>query len=315
MKIAFMGSSELSKTVLEALFNNAKFKIVCVVTNTDKAVGRGGKIQFSPVKQFAITNNIPVLQYNSVSNEGEQDLKNLAPDVLVTASFSHYLKDNILNLATYGVINVHPSLLPKYRGTSPIVWAIAKGEKVTGVTIMKTVKKMDAGNILAQKQLEINKDETAGELTNRLAILGGNLLVETLINLEKGTITEIPQNESEASYYPKLSKEMGKLNFNLSATEIQNLCNAFNPWPVCYVENANTNEIIKVYKAKPFLENIENSSIFNLGQVVLANAKKGLIVKCNNGFVSLEVIQTSGGKMMPAKNYLNGKKIELGTQF
>ncbi len=314
MKIAFMGSSQFSKIVLETLYN-VNYNIVCVVTSPDKPVGRGGKVQFSQVKQFALTHNIPVLQYESVSKQGEEDLKSLTPDVLVTASFSHFLKQNILNLASYGVLNVHPSLLPKYRGSSPIVWAVAKGEKITGVTIMKTAMKMDAGNILSQKTLEILPDETAGELTDRLAYLGGELLVDTLKQLENGKITETEQNEEESSYYPKLTKEMGKLDFNLTALELQNICNAFNPWPTCYVENASTKETLKVYKIKPYLEPVTDESNFNNGQVVLANAKKGLIIKCKNGFVLLDVIQAPNSKVMSSKSYLNGKKIDVGTQF
>lgn len=314
MKIAFMGSSEFSKIVLQALYNSNN-QIVCVVTNPDKPVGRGGKVQFSQVKQFAIEQNIPVLQFSSVSSEGEQDLKNLAPDVLVTASFSHYLKSNILNLAPYGVINVHPSLLPKYRGSSPIVWAVANGEEVTGVTIMKTAKQMDAGNILSKCELSVLPDETAEELTLRLATLGGELLVKTLQTLESGTITETPQNELEATYYPKLTKEMGKIDFNLTATQIKNMCNAFNPWPVCFVENKSKNILLKVYKASPFTESVSDENNFLIGQVVIANAKKGLVVKCKDGFVLLDVIKSAGGKLMPSKVYLNGKKIEVGTQF
>ena len=176
MKIAFMGSSQLSLIVLEQLYNSSN-EVVCVVTSLDKSVGRGNKIQFSPVKEFALAHNIPVLQYESVSREGYDDIKSLNPDVLVTASFSHYLNDNILNLAPYGVLNVHPSLLPKYRGSSPVVWAVLKGEKITGVTIMKTSKQMDAGNMLLQKSLEILPDETAGELSVRLFELGGALLL------------------------------------------------------------------------------------------------------------------------------------------
>ena len=314
MKIAFMGSSQLSKIVLEKLYNS-KHKIVCVVTSPDKSVGRGNKIQFSPVKQFALENNIPVLQYQSVSNEGYEDIKALQPDVLVTASFSHFLKDNILNLAPFGVLNVHPSLLPKYRGSSPVAWAVIKGETITGTTIMKTSAKMDAGNILMQQTLEVLPDETTGELSIRLFDLGGTLLIETLKNIENGTITEILQNEEESSYFPKLAKEMGKIDFNQTDKDIQNLCNGLNPWPLCYVENSSTKEVLKVYKVKPFIETIVNDNNYKIGQVVLADAKKGLVVKCKNGFVTLEIIQASGGKAMPSKSYLNGKKIELGTQF
>ncbi len=314
MKIVFMGSSEFSKIVLENLFNSEN-EIVCVVTNTDKSSGRGNKIQFSPVKEFALKNNIKILQYDSVSREGYEDIKSLNPDVLITASFGHYLKENILNLARYGVLNVHPSLLPKYRGSSPVVWAIIKGEKVTGVTIMKTIKALDAGNILMQQSLDIIPDETAGELTLRLAELGGELLLKTLENIQKGLVKELIQDEAQSSYFPKLTKEMGKINFCDTAENIQNLCNGLNPWPLCYVENKQTGEILKVYKSKPFTENVSDTNNFEIGQVVIANAKKGLIVKCKDGLIILDIIQSAGGKVMSSKNYLNGKKIDCGTQF
>lgn len=315
MKIAFLGTPEFSQIVLKKLFNS-KHQVVCVVTNLDKESGRGHKIKFSPVKQFALDNNIPVLQYKSISKEGYDDIKAFNPDVLITASFGQILRQNILDLAPKGVINVHTSLLPQYRGSCPINWVIIKGEKTTGVSIMQTDVGLDTGDVMLTQTLDILPDETAGELTLRLADLGGDLLLKALEQIENNTQTYTKQDESKSSYYPMLNKEMGKIDFNKTAQEIQNLCNGLNPWPICYVDlNTETNEKLKVFKAKPFTNQNLNASDYKIGEVAVANAKKGLIVRCGDGFVLLDVIQAPNSKAMPSKTYLNGKSIEIGKIF
>lgn len=315
MKIAFLGTPEFSQIVLKKLFDS-KHQVVCVVTNLDKESGRGHKIKFSPVKQFALDNNIPVLQYKSISKEGYDDIKAFNPDVLITASFGQILRQNILDLAPKGVINVHTSLLPQYRGSCPINWVIIKGEKTTGVSIMQTDVGLDTGDVMLTQTLDILPDETAGELTLRLADLGGDLLLKALEQIENNTQTYTKQDESKSSYYPMLNKEMGKIDFNKTAQEIQNLCNGLNPWPICYVDlNADTNEKLKVFKAKPITNQNLNASDYKIGEVAVANAKKGLIVRCGDGFVLLDVIQAPNSKAMPSKTYLNGKSIEIGKIF
>jgi len=317
MKIAFLGSPEFSQIILKKL-HSSKHQVVCIVTNLDKESGRGKKVIFSPVKQFGLDNNIPVLQYKSVSKEGEAEIKSFNPDVLITASFGQILRQNILNLAPLGVINVHTSLLPKYRGSAPINWAIIKGEKTTGVTIMKTNLGLDTGDIILSKKLDILPDETAGELTLRLASLGAEVLLEALDKLSDGSATFTPQKEEESSYYPMLSKEMGKLDFNLPASELQNLCNGLNPWPICYcMLNSLTGEKLKVYKLKPVLQLPANIDLkdYENGQVVVSNSKLGLMVKCASGLALLDVIQAPNSKAMSSKSYLNGKTIPVGTKF
>lgn len=314
MKIAFLGSPEFSKIVLEKLYNS-KHEIVCIITNLDKESGRGKKVVYSPVKTFGIENNIPVLQYKKVSLEGEEEIKSYNPDVLITASFGQILKQNILDLAPYGVINVHTSLLPKYRGSSPINWAIIKGEKITGVTIMKTDIGLDTGDMILSKPLDILPDETAGELTIRLANLGSEVLLEALDKIENNTCSFTKQNEEQSSYYPMLTKEMGKIDFNMTAESIQNLCNGLNPWPICFVNlDEAKNERLKVYKAKPYNCDSDFNNFKN-GQVVLSSAKTGLVVKCASGLVLLDIIQAPNSKAMPSKAYLNGKAIAVGKQF
>ena len=352
MKIAFLGQAEISKIVLEKLYNS--HEIVCVVTNLDKESGRGKKTTFSPVKAFALSKNIPLLQFKSISKEGYDAVKSYAPDVLITASFGQILRKNILELASHGVINLHPSLLPKYRGSAPINWAIIQGEKTTGLTIMQTAEGIDNGDIILQESVEILPDETATELGIRLFEFGSDLLLKALNLLEKGKVTYTKQDETCASFFPKLNKEMGKIDFNKTAQEIQNLANGLNSWPLCFVENkkeltenvnfqteptekivqknygitetnaTNNNnyndiahsepEIIKVYKAKPVDFKIDTTTFKN-GQVVLSNPKQGLVVKCKDGLVLLDIIQAPNSKAMPSKAYLNGKKIPVGTQF
>lgn len=318
MKIAFLGTSEFSKIVLESL-HNSNHQVVCIVTNLDKESGRWQKVKYSAVKQFGLDNNIPVLQYKSISREGEEDIKKYKPDVLVTASFGQILKENILNLAPKGVINVHTSLLPQYRGSCPVNWTIIKGEKLTGVTIMQTNIGLDTGDIILQKTIEVLPDETAGELTLRLASLGSQALLQALELVEQNKQTYTVQDEKLSSYYPMLNKDMGKIDFGNSAKQIQNLCNGLNPWPLCFVYfNAEKTEKLKVFKAKPF-DNTQANQVslqdYKNGQVVYANAKTGLVIKCEDGLVLLDIIQAPNSKAMSSKAYLNGKTIEVGKVF
>ena len=317
MKIAFLGSSDFSLTVLKALVQS-KHQVVCVITNVDKVSGRGQKVVSPVAKTFAIQNNIPVLQYNKVSVEGYDDIKTFKPDILITASFGQILKQNILDLAPLGVINVHSSLLPKYRGSAPINWAIIEGEKETGITIMKTNIGLDTGDMILKKTLEILPDETAGELSVRLSNLGAEALLEVLEDIENGNAKYEPQKEEEASYYPMLKKEMGKLDFNKSALQIVNLVRGLNPWPMCFVEEQiNPQNVIKVIKASIFKNEslTQNLQEFSVGQVVLSSPKTGLVIKCSDGFVSLDVIQAPNSKAMPSKSYLNGKTIPIPTRY
>lgn len=315
MKIAFLGSSEFSKIVLEKLFTS-RHKVMCAVCNLDKETGRGHKVVFSPVKEFCLKNNIPLFQYKSVSKQGYDDIKSLNPDVLVTASFGQILKQNILDLAPLGVINVHSSLLPSYRGSCPVNWVLINGETITGVTIMKTDIGLDTGDMILKKQVDILENETAGELLLRLAGIGADLLLQALDKIENKTATYTKQDESKSSYYPMLDKFSGKINFNLTATQIVNLCRGLNPWPLCFI--GDTAEKIKIYSAKvynPTEEEKEQFKNFNLGQVVISSPKKGLVLKCNGGFVLLDIIQAPNTKAMNSKAFLNGRSIEVGKQF
>lgn len=313
MKVVFLGSSEFSLTVLKRLLTS-HHKVLACVMGLDQKVGRGGKIEYSPVKKFCLSQDIPFFQYKSISKQGFDDISNLHPDVLVTASFGQILRQNILDLAPHGVINVHASLLPKYRGSCPANWVIINGEKQTGVTIMQTALSLDTGDMLMQKAFDIRENETAGELLCRLASLGAEMLPQALDLIENGKAVFAKQDESKSSYYPMLKRETSAIDFSKSAREIANFCLGLNPWPVAWtVANG---EVLKVYKATP-QNNIWGLDLdsYKCGEVVRANGKSGLVVRCGDGLVLLDMVQAPNGKVLSSKALLNGKKIAEGTML
>ncbi len=312
MKIVFFGTPDFAIPTLQSLIDS-KHTVLAVVTQPDKPVGRNGKVVFSPVKTLALKHNIPVLQYEKIRRDGVEELKSLNADVFVTAAYGQILSKDILEASKFGVFNVHGSLLPKYRGAAPIQWAIINGEKTTGITILKSDVGMDDGNIILSKSVDIKDGETAGELFNRLKVIGAECLMEALTQLENGTITYTPQIHSEATTCKMLKKELCKIDFNKSTNEIINLILGLNPWPVAEIYFKEGR--FKVYKAQNANEKIKNFNInpnSKNGEVVVASPKQGLIIKCDNGFVELTSIQAENGKIMDAKSLLNGKKIEVG---
>lgn len=312
MKIVFFGTPDFAIPTLQSLIDS-KHTVLAVVTQPDKPVGRNGKVVFSPVKTLALKHNIPVLQYEKIRRDGVEELKSLNADVFVTAAYGQILSKDILEASKFGVFNVHGSLLPKYRGAAPIQWAIINGEKTTGITILKSDVGMDDGNIILSKSVDIKDGETAGELFNRLKVIGAECLMEALTQLENGTITYTPQNHSEATTCKMLKKELCKIDFNKTTNEIINLILGLNPWPVAEIYFKEGR--FKVYKAQNANEKINSFNInpnAKNGEVVVASPKQGLIIKCDNGFVELTSIQAENGKIMDAKSLLNGKKIEVG---
>ena len=230
LNIVFMGTPDFAKESLKCLYEK-KYNIVGVVTNQDKPKGRGMKMMFSPVKEFALEKNLKIYQPTKVRNNTEfiEEMKKLNPDVICVVAYGKILPEELLEIPKYGCINVHGSLLPKYRGAAPIQWAVINGEKVTGVTTMYMDKGMDTGDILLKQEVAIGNDETTGELWDRLSILGGKLLVETLEKIEKSSITRQKQG-SDFSLAPILSKEIGKIDWkNKEAVEIKNLVRGLNP--------------------------------------------------------------------------------------
>ncbi len=316
MKIVFMGTPDFSAVVLEKL--NSVYPVSAVVTGLDKPVGRGYNLAPSPLKVKAIELGIPVLQYAKVSREGLDDIRALQPDIIVTAAFGQILSDAFLAIPKFAVLNVHASLLPKYRGSSPIQWSIINGDEKTGITIMKTVKAVDAGDVLLEKETEIGKKETAGELFDRLAILGGEAIVEAISLVECGKATFTPQDESKVTHCSMINKGDGLVDFSKSAKEIDCFVRGMTPWPSAYTHiGEKTLKIFDVEKVElsdlqKSNEQFENAKF---GEVVLADKNHGLIVKVADGFIRLHVIQLEGSKRMDDTQFLLGRKIDVGTIF
>lgn len=316
MKIVFMGTPDFSAVVLEKL--NSVYPVSAVVTGLDKPVGRGYNLAPSPLKVKAIELGIPVLQYAKVSREGLDDIRALQPDIIVTAAFGQILSDTFLAIPKFAVLNVHASLLPKYRGSSPIQWSIINGDEKTGITIMKTVKAVDAGDVLLEKETEIGKKETAGELFDRLAILGGEAIVEAISLVECGKATFTPQDESKVTHCSMINKGDGLVDFSKSEKEIDCFVRGMTPWPSAYTHiGEKTLKIFDVEKVElsdlqKSNEQFENAKF---GEVVLADKNHGLIVKVADGFIRLHVIQLEGSKRMDDTQFLLGRKIDVGTIF
>lgn len=316
MKIVFMGTPDFSAVVLEKL--NSVYPVSAVVTGLDKPVGRGYNLAPSPLKVKAIELGIPVLQYTKVSREGLDDIRALQPDIIVTAAFGQILSDAFLAIPKFAVLNVHASLLPKYRGSSPIQWSIINGDEKTGITIMKTVKAVDAGDVLLEKETEIGKKETAGELFDRLAILGGEAIVEAISLVECGKATFTPQDESKVTHCSMINKGDGLVDFSKTAKEIDCFVRGMTPWPSAYTHiGEKTLKIFDVEKVELSDLQKSNDQFENakFGEVVLADKNHGLIVKVADGFIRLHVIQLEGSKRMDDTQFLLGRKIDVGTIF
>lgn len=301
MRVAFMGTPEFGAVSLQKLIDEG-YDIAAVFTQPDRPKGRGNKLVFSPVKEIAVKYGIPVYQPEKISRECTDVLRNIAPDVCVTAAFGQFLSEALLAIPKYGTVNVHASLLPKHRGSAPINWAIIKGDSITGVTTMMTVRKMDAGDILLKKETEIRPNETAEELTERLAVIGADLLIETLRLIENGTCPRASQNEDEMTYEPMLTKETGQIDWSAGKKTVLDLIRGVSPWPGAYTYLDGM--ILKIWKAEE-LTGISCAP----GQIVKANNKDGLIIGCGDGAILITEVQAQGGKKMPAKAYLTGHSI------
>ena len=303
MRIAFMGTPHFAVPPLRALID-AGYDVAAAFTQPDRPVGRGHRVARCPVKEFALSRGVPVFQFEKIRRpDGLQCLKELAPDLCVTAAFGQILSQALLDIPKRGTINVHASLLPKYRGAAPVNWCILNGEARTGVTTMLTDAGIDTGDMLLSKETEIGENETAGELTERLSGLGAELLIETLDKYLRGEIAPRPQNPAEATHQPMLKREMGIIDWTRPAKEIACQIRGLNPWPV-----AHTGEL-KLYLARPVDGRGEP------GTVLRASARDGLVVACGEGALEILEMQAPNAKSMSAKAYLMGKPIEPGTRL
>lgn len=307
MKIIFMGAPDFSAVVLKKL--NEVYPVSAVVTNPARPAGRGNALKETALAVEAEALGIPVYRYEKVSREGIEAVEALAPDLVVTAAFGQILSERFLGIPKYGVLNVHASLLPKYRGASPIQWAILNGDAQTGVTIMRTVKKVDAGDILLSKRVDILPKETAGELFDRLALLGGDAIVEAIGLVKSGKALFSPQNDEEATYCGMISKEDGLLDFSKRASQLDCFVRGMTPWPSAYTYL--DGKTLKVFA----VEKVSDDMCDECGKVTLANPKDGLYVQAGDGIVRLSEVQLQGGKRMSDRDFLRGHAIQEGKEL
>lgn len=320
MKILFMGTPDFAKESLENLYDSG-YEICGVVTTPDRPSGRGMKLVASPVKEYAISKDLKVFQPEKITNNTEfkSEIKKINPDLVCVVSYGVILPKSFLKIPKYGCINVHPSMLPKYRGSAPIQWAILNGDKTTGVTIMYLNEQMDAGDIILQKEVEISEDETTGELWNRLSSIGAKLLLRSVKQIENGTVTRTKQPE-EFTLAPMLNKEMSKIDWNVkNSYEIKNLVRGLNPimGTYSYLKDKKVKfwkvNILDISKIKEEY-NIDNLEVEN-GTVLLANEKIGLFIKTKDGIISVLEIQGENAKKMNINDFLRGNKISVGDRF
>ncbi len=298
VKIIFMGSPQFAADVLAGIVD--KHEIVCVVTQPDAVAGRGHQVRMSAVKQFAIQKKIPVLQPLKISAEAEL-LKQFNADIIVTCAFGQILRQSVLDVAPHGVINVHGSLLPKYRGAAPVQWSVINGDKITGVTILQTELGLDSGPMIHSASLKVEPTATAGEVLQAMVPVAVKTLLEALEQIEQGTANFVVQNPDEATIAPMLNKEMAKINWTKKAVEIVNLIRGLNPWPIAFFEL--DKQIIKVYQATA----LEGQAMSGL--VVQSDAKNGLVIGCGEGLLKIEKLQIPGKKIMTGKDFCNGRNL------
>lgn len=312
MKIVFMGTPDFAKESLEAIYN-AGYEILTVVTNPDRPQGRGMKLKPSPVKEFALEKGLNVIQPEKVKKNEEfiKKIKDLNPDVICVVAYGKILPKEILEIPKLGCINVHGSLLPKYRGAAPIQWAVLNGDKETGITTMYMDEGMDTGDMILKEKVEIGEDETTGELWDRLSKIGGELLVKTLKEIEKGTAPRIKQGE-DFTVAPMLDKQMAKIDWdNRTAKEIKNLVRGLNPIMGAYTFlDGKKIKFWKVDVAKADEIMLGNSSPLRNGTVLVSDPKDGLFIKTKEGILKVLEIQGENAKRMPIGDFLRGNRIE-----
>ena len=304
MKIIYLGTPDFAVLPLEKI-NASNHEILAVVTQPDRPFGRKAVITPCAVKSKAIELGLKTLSYEKIRLEGVSDLKALNPDIMVTCAFGQILSKEILDIPKFGVINIHASLLPKYRGSAPIQYSIINGDKKTGVTIMQTDVGVDTGDILLQEEVEISPTETAGELFEKLSNLGASIIVSALDKIERGEITPVKQNESLASHVKMLSKSDGVIDFSKSAIEINNLIRGLNPWPIAYTYLGD--KTLKVYRAEVCSQNGEVGTVLS--------TDNGLVIGCKENSIKLLEVQLEGSKKMPIKDFLLGHKLSVGYKF
>lgn len=305
-----MGTPDFAVETLEKIIENG-YEVAAVVTQPDKPKGRDKKLSPPPVKECALKHNLTVLQPQRARDEAfVQELKRYNPDAIVVVAFGQILPESILHMTKYGCINVHASLLPQYRGASPIQWAVIDGCKKTGVTTMLMDEGIDTGDILMVKEYELAEKETGGSLFDKLSLLGGELLIETLKGMETGSIKPVKQDNEKANYVKMLTKSMGHIDFTKGANEIERLIRGLNPWPSAFTYM--NKKMLKIWDAN-VVECIGDIEVpqNNLAGTAFVSKEK-IYVVCGSGFLELKEVQLEGKKRMCIEDFLRGNRIENG---
>ncbi len=314
MRIIFMGTPDFAVQVLQALLQS-EHEVIGVYTQPDKPKGRGKSMQYTPVKELALEHQIPVYQPAKIREpQVIEELKQLKPDVIVVVAFGQILPEAVLQIPPYGCVNVHASLLPKYRGAAPIQWAILDGEQESGVTTMYMAKGLDTGDMIEQTVVPIAPKETGGSYHDKLAAAGAELCLSTLHKLENGTAERIPQDDEQSCYAHMLNKSMGNLDFHKSAVELERFIRGLNPWPSAYSKINGKN--IKIYEADIVAEEaLSDSDKREEAGMVLAVDKQTFLVRCGDGALKIRSLQLEGKKRMDTAAFLLGYKIEAGMKL
>ncbi|MBE6022382.1 MAG: methionyl-tRNA formyltransferase [Cellulosilyticum sp.] len=307
MNVVFMGTPDFAVPTLEMLIAEGH-TVSAVVTQPDKAKGRGKKLSMPPVKEVALAHDLPVLQPERIKGDEAffEHIQSLNPDVIVVVAFGQILPESILNIPKYGCINIHGSLLPKYRGAAPIQWAILNEEKVTGVTIMYMDKGMDTGDMLLKREMPIEADDTYESLHDKMKIVGANALKDAFPMILSGGKEREKQNSDEATYASMIQKSLGEINWQETTSHIDAKIRGLNPWPGGYTYYKG--EVMKVWKAVPYDEGSEEEA----GTILDVN-KEGVLVKTGNGTLWIQEIQMPNKKRMPVSEYIKGNTLEVGT--
>ena len=314
MRIIFMGTPDFAVPVLQSLINS-RHEVVAVVTQPDRPKGRGKNMQFSPVKECALAHNIPVMQPVNVSvPEVIDELRAYEPELIVVVAFGQFVTKKIREMPKYGCINVHASLLPKYRGAGPIQWAVINGEKESGVTTMYMCREIDKGDMLLKDTVMLDPKETGDSLHDKLSMMGGPLLLKTIDQLEDGSAVRIPQCEEESTYAPKLEKTMGNIDWTMDADRIERLVRGLNSWPGTFTKIHGNR--VKIWDCDVVCQEAltESQAAAEPGTVIISE-KDQLIVKAGNGALSLRMLQPEGKKNMTVDAYLRGYPIAQGELF
>lgn len=305
MKIVYMGTPEFAVPALNAIFNK-EFQIPLVISQTDKPRGRGNKLQPTPVKETAINLGLRVHQPEKVNDvETIELIKSVKPDFIIVAAYGQILKEELLSIPKYGCLNIHASLLPKYRGAAPINWAIINGDSITGVTIMKMEKGLDSGPMILKVETKIDDDDTAEELHDRLSIMGAELIIQAIDDIMNGKASFIPQNHGESSYAPMLYKNSGRIDWSKSSNKIRDLIRGLIPWPNAFT--IYKDERVRILKA----DSVKQNHNIPPGTIVKAD-KEGIKVAAGDGFVIIKQLQFPNKNPMEVSAYLLGNKIENG---